>query len=325
MKERILTAFYTGDAQAIVNALNSGFGINERLTPDGDTLLTKSIFLGADISFVQYLLKRGADPDRGLINGRTPLMTAAGTGDMAVAELLLAHGASINKQMHNGTTALMYAVAKGHIDVARLLIKRGASMDLRDSDGWTVYDYARRKNIDLSQCEPSLVTKKVGDRYNPILQHFKIVPFGSNPHDLTVLSVLPPIDRVLILESLFSSRSGDVITLIDKLSMAYFKAGYSNLAYDFLRACDRKRLFTHPFYGYDFFVDKLSGLHVTNVSVRYEDALRALIQYDDGGSFCRLIRLLCERYAGREVVIGNFSSIDLQAFVDERKEFIASI
>ncbi|CAN6287361.1 unnamed protein product [Urochloa humidicola] len=81
----------------------------------GRTLLDLAVGLGrADI--VQVLLEYGADADKPS-RGRTPLETAAASGECLIAELLLANGAT-----PAGSDALHAAAAAGHDDVLKLLL-----------------------------------------------------------------------------------------------------------------------------------------------------------------------------------------------------------
>uniref|UniRef100_A0A0D9VX17 MSP domain-containing protein n=1 Tax=Leersia perrieri TaxID=77586 RepID=A0A0D9VX17_9ORYZ len=86
----------------------------------GRTLLDLAVGLGrADI--VQVLLEYGADADKPS-RGRTPLETAAASGECLIAELLLANGAT-----PAGSDALHVAAAAGHDDVLKLLLGKPAS------------------------------------------------------------------------------------------------------------------------------------------------------------------------------------------------------
>jgi hypothetical protein len=143
------SACTAGDILVVKSELDRGASINIRLNPDGDTLLTKSIMC-AQSELACWLLDHGADPELGLYNGRTPLMTAAGCGNLRVVEKLVDFGVNVNKQMNNGATALMYAVSKNELLVARFLIRSGASRTLRDNEGWSIEDFARRSGVDIS-------------------------------------------------------------------------------------------------------------------------------------------------------------------------------
>ena len=146
---RLRSACTIGDILVVKSELDRGANINSRLNSDGDTLLTKSIMCDQS-ELACWLLDHGADPELGLYNGRTPLMTASGCGDLKVVEKLVGFGVNVNKQMENGATALMYAVSKGELLVARFLIRSGASRSLRDNEGWFIEDFARHSGVDIS-------------------------------------------------------------------------------------------------------------------------------------------------------------------------------
>ena len=68
----------------------------------------------------------------------------------------------------------------------------------------------------------SSIAERIGDRHDTISAYFKYNTFGRTPEDLTVLSLLPPVDRCLILERVVEAGSLDFLACIDKLSMAYY-------------------------------------------------------------------------------------------------------
>ena len=172
----------------------------------------------------------------------------------------------------------------------------------------------------------STIGDKIGTRYDDIVSHFRQYPFGSVMPDLTVLSLLPPVDRCLILERVAEVCSVNVIVWIDKLSMAYLKAGWRDIAMQFLDACHSRRIIGSDHYYW--FVDKISGLAVHGVSQSYDDTLLKLPQYElGGGGLAGYVRDLCEAYRGSEVFAGiNFlNPLDMrnvEEFKTERMRFI---
>ncbi|MEX2366273.1 MAG: ankyrin repeat domain-containing protein, partial [Pseudohongiellaceae bacterium] len=69
-----------------------------------------------------------------LLNGETPLMMAARTGDTQTIQLLLDRGADINATENlRGTTALMWAAAYKNPDAVRLLLANGADLTRNSS------------------------------------------------------------------------------------------------------------------------------------------------------------------------------------------------
>ena len=172
----------------------------------------------------------------------------------------------------------------------------------------------------------SKIADRIGSRYDAIIEHFIRHPFGTHPPDMTVLSILPPEDRCLILERLFRLRSGNILDLVDKLSMAYLKAGWPDLANRFVEACV-KGGWIIPEHG-AFFLNKLDTLLVHGVSEDYADTIRKLPQYESlSPELGALIRTLCESYSGRELLAGisliYFTDVvDLQTFIAERASFV---
>lgn len=116
----------------------------------------------------------------------------------------------------------------------------------------------------------SKIADRVGSRYDEISDYFKDHSLGKIPEDLTVLSLLPPIDRCLILERVIRSCKCDFTVCIDKLSMAYYKAGMDRVAFEFLERCEAADMLDG---NYGFFIDKLKSLNVHNVSQSYLDTL----------------------------------------------------
>lgn len=169
----------------------------------------------------------------------------------------------------------------------------------------------------------SVIAQRIGNRHDRISDYFKTHTFGRNPEDLTVLSLLPPVDRCLILERVMEAGMvGDFLACIDKLSMAYFKAGWNDVARAFLEGCDNSGLLQ----GHrQWFEDKLDGLAVGNVSRNYSDALAKLNQYWSGSEFCHHIKELCLRYLGNDILRGSETAIDLEEFKSERRVALTSL
>ena len=74
-----------------------------------------------DKASVQRLLDAGANVNAAVLQGRTPLMAAASTGNADIVLLLIAFGADIAAQDQTGWTALRYSTEYGHKAVERIL------------------------------------------------------------------------------------------------------------------------------------------------------------------------------------------------------------
>jgi hypothetical protein len=96
-----------------------------------------------DMTWLSFLLGRGANPDIRDNEGNTPLTMAAQLGFTEGAELLLREGAGINQGNNSGETALIIATQQRDVPMVRMLIANGA--DPRKADriaGKSAHDYA---------------------------------------------------------------------------------------------------------------------------------------------------------------------------------------
>lgn len=99
-----------------------------------------------DGAIATLLLQHHADPNYANIDGKTPLMAAAGVGDIELVRQLLHCGANVNAVENNrlppelahdprGKTVLMWGTDSGNLDVVHLLLSAGAPVDARDAEG----------------------------------------------------------------------------------------------------------------------------------------------------------------------------------------------
>ncbi len=174
----------------------------------------------------------------------------------------------------------------------------------------------------------SLISLRIGPRYKGIIDYFNNNPFGTKPPNMTVLSLLPPVDRCLILEQLIRRRSGNRIDVIDKLSMAYLKTGWRDVANEFLEVCHDLGWLSEE--EYEFFIEKISTLLIHDVSKDYVATLEKLPYYTCGDELELLIKQLCIDYSGREVFAGmvekgEIGIIAKEQFKEERREFLHTL
>ena len=305
------SATVMGDVLGVDRIIRHGTDINCVLNPDGDTALTLSILAG-QTEVAIWLIEHGADVEKGLTNGRTPLITAAGAGNLAVVTKLLQAGVHVDHPMRNCSTALMYAVAKGFDAVARVLVAAGASMDLHDDEGWGLADYARMSGLDIAdlsgevgvhQRDVGLISSRIQGRYEEIIDYFARHPYGSDSKDVTVLNILPVVDQCLVLERLLLLGYGTTLNLIDKLSSAYFKAGLTDFMSSFLASCCQIGFLDA--YLRDYYSNRRNGASTGGYPVSYKESLARLPRYafpeDELG---RLIRDMCMRFAGADILEG---------------------
>ncbi|MFH0822125.1 MAG: ankyrin repeat domain-containing protein, partial [Pseudomonadota bacterium] len=77
---------------------------------------------------VGVLVERGAQVNVRDREGKTPLIVAAGAGNLDTVEILLERGGEVNARTDYGWTAIMEAYFEGHPDVVAWLKGKGASL-----------------------------------------------------------------------------------------------------------------------------------------------------------------------------------------------------
>ena len=97
--------------------------------------ITIAIFAGGTLVYSQFM-PAGWDAslyeEDFLIEGQTPLMTAASNGDFSGVEQAVAEGQDVNEKDAEGTDALMYAVYAEETDIISYLLENGADANTSD-------------------------------------------------------------------------------------------------------------------------------------------------------------------------------------------------
>jgi len=110
------------------------------------------------IAVMQELIKAGADINKTLDEGWTPVLQAAVDGQGDAIRFLAAQGAKLDEsETFYGDTALHRAVGLGHIDAAAALVEKGANRRARNNQG--------RMPTDVICCQKDLP--------EPDMQHLK--------------------------------------------------------------------------------------------------------------------------------------------------------
>ncbi|HEX9963684.1 MAG TPA: ankyrin repeat domain-containing protein [Allosphingosinicella sp.] len=100
---------------------------------------------GRDVSWLAFLLGKGARPDLQSSRGDTPLTLAAQIGWMEGVEQLLARRASVDLANSRGETALILAAQRRDLPLVRLLLSRRADPKKTDNvAGMSALDYAKQ-------------------------------------------------------------------------------------------------------------------------------------------------------------------------------------
>ncbi|CAK4678228.1 hypothetical protein LEN26_013868 [Aphanomyces euteiches] len=97
------------------------------------------------VSFLSFLLERGADANYANEKGTTALMRAAQEGQAEVATALLKFGADVNAFNSEGMTALMFASQRGHSGLVVMLLDAGALIDKQSRRGLTALSVATKR------------------------------------------------------------------------------------------------------------------------------------------------------------------------------------
>jgi uncharacterized protein len=98
-----------------------------------------------DLSWVGFLIGKGARIDLKDNQGNTPLIVSARIGFAEAATLLISRGAQVNAANGAGETPLILAVQRRDAALTRLLLTQGADAAKRDTvSGMSARDYAVR-------------------------------------------------------------------------------------------------------------------------------------------------------------------------------------
>ena len=91
---------------------------------------------------VETLIKWGADVNKEISDGWTPLMAASYYGHADIARALLAAGADVNAADNGGGMALMFASDNGRVEIVRDLLAAGADKHALNNVGQTAHALA---------------------------------------------------------------------------------------------------------------------------------------------------------------------------------------
>jgi ankyrin repeat protein len=118
--------------------------INTRDRSNGEGAL-HIVVRGRDLTWLAFLLGKGARPDLQTNRGDTPLTLAAQIGWLEGVEQLLAKRASVDLPNGRGETALILATQRRDLPLVRLLLSRRADPKRTDNvAGMSAIDYAKQ-------------------------------------------------------------------------------------------------------------------------------------------------------------------------------------
>ena len=118
--------------------------VNTRDVTTGQTAL-HIVTARRDMSWMEFFLAKGANPNLTDSTGATPLMIAAQLRFPEGAQILLNKGAQVDKANSSGETPLIRAVHLNDVATVRLLVSKGANPDRKDlMAGLSAREYAVR-------------------------------------------------------------------------------------------------------------------------------------------------------------------------------------
>lgn len=122
-----------------------GAAIVDYRDPDTGETALHMVVKRRDVTWINFLLGRGANPNIEDRNGNTPLILAAAQGFSDGVSALVAGKADVNRRNRAGETPLIKAVQALSTPTVRMLMAAGAKPDLSDHvTGYSALDYAER-------------------------------------------------------------------------------------------------------------------------------------------------------------------------------------
>ena len=127
-----------------------------------------------DLTWMEFLIAKGAEVDARDNHGVTPLVLATNLGFTEGVTLLVAHGAKVDEPSSTGETPLIAAVHRHDLALMRVLLAGGANPDRADSSGRSARDYAMllgKDNAAVTLLDSQAQTRRshAADSYGPHL------------------------------------------------------------------------------------------------------------------------------------------------------------
>ncbi|MFN3469008.1 MAG: ankyrin repeat domain-containing protein [Novosphingobium sp.] len=140
---KFLEAVRKKEGDKVTEALNEPGTqiINTKDFTTGQTAL-HIVVARRDLTWVQFLLAKGANVNARDNRGVTPLVLASELGFIEGVDELIQSGARVDEANNTGETPLISAVHRRDLALVRLLIKAGANPDRPDNSGRSARDYA---------------------------------------------------------------------------------------------------------------------------------------------------------------------------------------
>lgn len=140
---KFLEAVKKKDGTVVEEALNEPGStiVNTRDATSGQTAL-HLVTQRRDVTWMSYLIGKGANVNVRDTRGVTPLQLATNLGFIEGMELLVSNRARIDDPNDAGETPLISAVHRRDLAMVRILLKAGANPARADNSGRSARDYA---------------------------------------------------------------------------------------------------------------------------------------------------------------------------------------
>jgi ankyrin repeat protein len=140
---KFLDAVRKKEGEKVTEALNEPGTqiINTKDYTTGQTAL-HIVVARRDLTWMQFLIGKGANVNARDSRGVTPLVQAAEIGFVDGLDELIKSGARVDEANNTGETPLISAVHRRDLAMVRLLVKAGANPDRPDNSGRSARDYA---------------------------------------------------------------------------------------------------------------------------------------------------------------------------------------
>ncbi|MFM6831665.1 MAG: ankyrin repeat domain-containing protein [Novosphingobium sp.] len=140
---KFLEAVRKKEGEKVTEALNEPGTqiINTKDFTTGQTAL-HIVVARRDLTWIQFLVAKGANVNARDNKGMTPLVAASELGFIEGVDELIKSGARVEDANNTGETPLISAVHRRDLTLVRLLIKAGANPDRPDNSGRSARDYA---------------------------------------------------------------------------------------------------------------------------------------------------------------------------------------
>lgn len=159
--------------------------------------LLKSVREGRSGDVVRLLMV-GANVNARNTDLETPLMFAAGNGDVHIMNILFRNGANLDAEDGSGSTALLWAAVALSVGALQFLITKGANVNARDVDNFGAIHWVRARSLvdsfDASRRYGGAVSFDASRRYLQLIQ--LLILGGASLDDLNTAELSNIYDHI---------------------------------------------------------------------------------------------------------------------------------